>query len=221
MTAEHAPHRGTRRRNPATAPPGRSSGRPRDPAIEEAILLAARNRLASDGYSAMTIGDIIADAGVTRPTLYRRWSNKYELALDALRHALRRRREAHPSLPTDRLPPREAFTEAVRRLGLRQCDSCMMPLHGSFMGAAEREPGLLRQLREHGAQPCREELLMTLVRLQQRGAVRTDSDLETVVRLCFGSYFADYLRTGRATPADHAQRVAAALWPTIATSRSR
>ncbi|WP_158857972.1 hypothetical protein [Streptomyces sp. NRRL B-1347] len=51
--------------------------------------------------------------------------------------------------------------------------------------------------------------------------MRADSDLETVVRLCFGSYFADYLRTGRVTPADHTQRVAAALWPTIAISRSR
>lgn len=37
-----------------------------------------------DGYSPMTIGDIVADANVTRPTLYRRWKNKLDLVVDAL-----------------------------------------------------------------------------------------------------------------------------------------
>lgn len=55
----------------------------------------------------MTIGDIVAAAGVTRPTLYRRWSSKYELAVEALQQGLRRQREAYPPLDLDDAQMRE------------------------------------------------------------------------------------------------------------------
>ncbi|MEW2511267.1 TetR/AcrR family transcriptional regulator [Streptomyces sp. NPDC046870] len=193
-----------------------ASGRPRDPAIEEAIIRATRERLATDGYASMTIGDIVADAGVTRPTLYRRWANKYDLVVDALRYGLRKQREAYPPLDLDRLAPREAFVEAVRRLDPRCHNERAMALHGNFMAEAERAPGLLEQLREHGVRPRCEELLETLVSLRRRGAVREDVDLDMIVTLCFGSYFADYLRTGRDVPADFAERIVAAVWPVLA-----
>ncbi|MEV5173705.1 TetR/AcrR family transcriptional regulator [Streptomyces flaveolus] len=208
-----ADERGGRSRAEQAAP---ASGRPRDPAIEEAIIQATRKRLATDGYASMTIGDIVADAGVTRPTLYRRWANKYDLVIDALEYGLRKQREAYPPLDMDQLAPREALVEAVRRLDPRYHNERAMALHGNFMAEVERVPGLLEQLREHGVRPRCEELLMTLVSLQRRGAVREDVDLDMVVTLCFGGYFADYLRTGRDVPADFAERVVAAIWPTLA-----
>ncbi|MFE7171315.1 TetR/AcrR family transcriptional regulator [Streptomyces sp. NPDC057616] len=201
----------------ATEPTAPAGGRPRNPAIEEAIIQATRMRLASDGYASMTIGDIVADAGVTRPTLYRRWANKYELVIDALEYGLRKQREAYPPLDMDQLGPREALVEAVRRLDPRYHNEQAMALHGNFMAEVERAPGLLEQLREHGVQPRCDELLMTLVSLQGRGAVREDVDLDMIVTLCFGSYFADYLRTGQLVPADLAERVVGAIWPALAT----
>jgi AcrR family transcriptional regulator len=200
----------------SSEPAAPTGGRPRDPAIEEAIIQATRKRLATDGYSSMTIGDIVADAGVTRPTLYRRWANKYDLVIDALEYGLRKQRDAYPSLDLDQLPPREALVEAVRRLDPRYHNERAMALHGNFMAEVERAPGLLEQLREHGVRPRCEELLMTLVSLQRRGAVREDVDLDMVVTLCFGSYFADYLRTGQELPADFAERVVATIWPMLA-----
>jgi AcrR family transcriptional regulator len=207
------------------APPGeaagartsRASGRPRDPAIENTIIEATRNRLASDGYSQMTIGDIAADAGVTRPTLYRRWSTKYDLVVDALQYGLRKQREAYPAMEPDRLEPMDAFKEAVRRLDPRYHNRAAMALHGNFMAEAERVPGLLEQLRKHGVRPRCDELLDTLRVLQKRGAVRPDADLDTVTTMCFGSYFADYLRTGESPGADFADRIVNTLWPVIAT----
>jgi AcrR family transcriptional regulator len=207
---------GSRRGRGAAQTPPATGGRPRDPAIEEAIIEATHRRLASDGYSSMTIGDIVADAGVTRPTLYRRWANKYDLVIDALQYGLRKQREAYPPLDMEQLAPRDAFTEAVRRLDPRYHNRRSMALHGNFMAEAERAPGLLEQLREHGVQPRCEELLLTLVALQRRGAVREDADLDMVVSLCFGSYFADYLRTGRDVGGDFAEQVVATLWPTLA-----
>src|SRR4051794_31001632 len=199
-------------------PVASAGGRPRDPAIEEAIIQATRRRLATDGYSSMTIGDVVADAGVTRPTLYRRWANKYDFVIDALEYGLRRQREAYPPLDMEQLAPREALVEAVRRLDPRYHNERAMALHGNFMAEVERAPGLLEQLREHGVQPRCDELLMTLVSLQGRGAVREDVDLDMIVTLCFGSYFADYLRTGRPVPTDLAERVVRAIWPTLAVN---
>ncbi|MBE4740345.1 TetR/AcrR family transcriptional regulator [Streptomyces caniscabiei] len=207
--------RGRGSRADAEVPPA-AAGRPRDPAIEEAIIRATRRRLATDGYSSMTIGDIVAEAGVTRPTLYRRWANKYDLVVDAIRYGLRTQREAYPPLDLERLEPREAFVEAVRRLDPRHHNERAMALHGNFMAEVEQAPGLLEQLREHGVRPRCEELLLTLVDLQRRGAVRRTADLDMAVSLCFGSYFADYLRTGREVPAGFAEQVAATVWPAIA-----
>ena len=60
----------------------RPGGRPRDATLDEAIIAATRDRLVRDGYSQVTIGDIAADAKVSRPTLYRRWSTKFELVVN-------------------------------------------------------------------------------------------------------------------------------------------
>lgn len=197
----------------AQAGPG---GRPRDPAIEEAIIDATRLLLATKGYSSMTIGDIVTAAGVTRPTLYRRWSSKYELVVEALQQGLRRQREAYPPLDLDDLTPREAMVEAVRRLDPRYHNPRAMTLHGNFMAEAEREPTLLAQMREQGNRPRCEEFAAVLTELQRRGAVREEVDLDTIVSLAFGSYFADFNRYGRDVPADFAERVVATLWPLVA-----
>src|SRR6516165_6918853 len=93
----------------------RPGGRPRDAALDEAIILATRDRLVRDGYSRMTIGDIVADAKVTRPTLYRRWKNKFDLVVDALDYGFRKQTEMYTA-DLSRLAGRDALVEAVRRV---------------------------------------------------------------------------------------------------------
>lgn len=50
----------------------RQGGRPQDAALDEAIMLAPRDPPDPRRLLRMTIGDIAADAKVSRPTLYRR-----------------------------------------------------------------------------------------------------------------------------------------------------
>src|SRR4051812_14557423 len=45
-------------------------GRPRDPAINEAILTATRNLLVEVGYANLSMEAVAARAGVSKPTLY-------------------------------------------------------------------------------------------------------------------------------------------------------
>ena len=64
--------------------PGR--GRPRDPRRREAILRAAIELVAEVGYDRMTVEALAARAGVSKPTIYRRWpGGKKEIILDAIR----------------------------------------------------------------------------------------------------------------------------------------
>ncbi len=147
-----------------------AGGRPRDPALDEAIILATRARLVQDGYSRMTLGDIAADAGVSRPTLYRRWSNKLELVADALDYGFRRQRDQY-DIDISSLGPREAFVEAVRRLDPAYFNPDAMVLMGNFAGEVVRTPELLEMLREHAVEPRVTLLENVLAQLQDRGAV--------------------------------------------------
>jgi AcrR family transcriptional regulator len=66
----------------STAAPQRRRGR----ALEEALLDAAWQELTDRGYDEMTIDAVAVRAGTSRAVLYRRWPNKQELVLAALKH---------------------------------------------------------------------------------------------------------------------------------------
>src|SRR6185437_11527321 len=61
-------------------------GRPRDPQRRQAVLDAALALIAEVGYDRTTVDAIAHRAGVSKPTLYRRWPHgKPELVADAIR----------------------------------------------------------------------------------------------------------------------------------------
>jgi AcrR family transcriptional regulator len=59
-------------------------GRPRDPRVDTAIHQATLELLVEDGYQATTIQAIARRAGVSAPSVYRRWSSKAELIEEAV-----------------------------------------------------------------------------------------------------------------------------------------
>jgi AcrR family transcriptional regulator len=160
----------------------------------------------------MTIGDIAADAGVTRPTLYRRWGTKFDLVVDALDYGFRRQRDMY-TLDLSELGPREALTEAVRRLDPAYFNPDAMVLMGNFAGEAIRTPELLDLLRTHAVEPRVSLIEDVLTQLQGRDAVRDGIDAHTIAIMCFGAYFAAFYR-GEPTK-DLAERVVAVLWPAV------
>lgn len=58
-------------------------GRPRDPAIDRRILDAASVLLAEASYEQFSVEEIARRAGVSRPTVYRRWPTPAHLAFEA------------------------------------------------------------------------------------------------------------------------------------------
>lgn len=59
-------------------------GRPRDPEVSRRILAAALTEYSRYGWSAFTMDGVAREAGVGKAALYRRWSGKEELLLEAL-----------------------------------------------------------------------------------------------------------------------------------------
>src|SRR5437764_2356057 len=55
------------------------TGRPRDPQVDAAIRSATLELLVDAGYQAATIQAVARRAGVSTPSIYRRWSSKAEL----------------------------------------------------------------------------------------------------------------------------------------------
>ncbi len=60
------------------------AGRPLDASRDDALRASALELLADIGYDRLTIDKIAAHAGAGKATIYRRWSGKAELVVDAL-----------------------------------------------------------------------------------------------------------------------------------------
>jgi AcrR family transcriptional regulator len=73
-------------RQPVAQPPrGAGKTRRRGPALEAALLDAAWDELQAAGYQGLTIEAVAERAGTSRAVLYRRWRNRPELVIAALR----------------------------------------------------------------------------------------------------------------------------------------
>lgn len=71
-------------------------GRPRDPHLEPAVLAAAADILARDGYPGLRMDELARTAGTTKTAIYRRWPSRTAVLLDVL---------------AERLPEPEAFPD--------------------------------------------------------------------------------------------------------------
>jgi AcrR family transcriptional regulator len=73
---------------PAKAPSGTEerATRRRGQALEDALLAAAWEELQQGGYAALTMERVAERAGTSRAVIYRRWRNRPELVIAAMRH---------------------------------------------------------------------------------------------------------------------------------------
>lgn len=90
---------------PSPTTPTTRRGRPRDPAIDDAILDAARRVIARRGFTGASIEEIVRVAGVGKDTFYRRWASKEQLVLGLLSSLA----EKHVPIPADDDPAYALF----------------------------------------------------------------------------------------------------------------
>lgn len=177
-------------------------GRPRDASIDDRVLEVARRHLAEHGYERLSLAAVAAEAGTTRPALYRRWPGKAELATAAI--AALARAEERPETD-DALADLVAELEAFRR-GVTRPDG--LSLVGTMLQRGT-DPRLLALYRERVVGPRRRRLRAVLERAISTGAL-AGGDVDLAVASLTGSFYA--LALAGPVPRDWPARAAAHAW---------
>lgn len=153
-------------------------GRPRDSLLEKRLLAAAWALLKSDGYDALTLTQVAAQARAHRSDVYRRWSSKAQLVVDVLTEHLPAVSEIDTgSLDTD-----------LRAIVDDFAASWSSPWIDGLMGLVadlQRDPDAelaFRDMAEQRGAPMR----TALARARQRGEIGDVHDLGFVADLIEG-----------------------------------
>ena len=188
----------------------RRAGRPRDATVDEAVLRAAHERLSRDGYDRTTIDDVARDAGVTRPTVYRRWPSKAQLAIAAVAGMVAETRHA-PSGDT-----RADILDIARSLESGFLDAKYLGLLGTAIVERAHHPEIFELYRENLVVPRRGSVRAVLDHGIALGQVRPDTDVDVVVAMLVGSFYAAQLAGDRTGLTGWAERVTDAVMQLIA-----
>ncbi|MDX1981966.1 MAG: TetR/AcrR family transcriptional regulator [Bryobacteraceae bacterium] len=169
-------------------------GRPRDPETERRILDVALRQLAEEGYSRMSLDHIAVAAGVSKPTIYRRWTGKADLATAALRTI----QIAEPAVDTGSTAGDLAATLENFRRSLMRPNG--MALVGTVLAEESHTPDLLSLFRERLVAPRRQMLRTILERARRKGELRPRANVECAIQLLVGAFYARYLESGTVPP---------------------
>jgi AcrR family transcriptional regulator len=156
-------------------------GRPRSEQVERAILRAAADILAERGLDAMTIEDVAARAGVGKTSIYRRWSTKGTLALDAF---LLDFLQSQPlpdtgSLDGDLVAVLRAWVRTARETPTGRALT-------ELVAHAQYDPDLAAAWRQRVVGPTRAQHRQVFERAIARGEIPTGSDVDVLMDLLFG-----------------------------------
>jgi len=163
--------------------PKAQRGRPRNEAAGLRVLEAARNLLAEGGIGAVTIEELAARAGVSRPTIYRSWPNAKAVAMAALMETPSPRASIAKSR-TARSELKQAITELVAAFSSPAGRSA-----AALIASADHSTELAKAFRHHLLLKSRERVLCIIRDGVNRGEIRGRLDLEAAADLVMAPVF--------------------------------
>ena len=178
------------------------AGRPRDPALDRAILSAAARQLGELGYARMSLESVAAAAGTTVPSLRRRYQSKAELAAAVISSL--RVEEPPASAPS----PRAHALAILRNFHSNLRAIPALAILGSLLAEEERHPELLGLFKTRIVEPRRALLRQALA----AGDLPAPADLDALTSMLIGSFYGRYV-TVAGIPDDWPDRVLSAVWP--------
>jgi AcrR family transcriptional regulator len=172
----------------------RKRGRPRNEEAREAVLRAAQKLLEDGGLGAVTIEAIAAQAGVSKPTIYRSWKNSYAVAMDAFLESAKARvpfRESGSAVADLRAQLRKVAEVFATRTGRSVA---------AMIAAAQSETEIAKAFRNHFILASREEGRKILDRAVAQGELRKEIDFDTTLDLLYAPiYFRLLIGHGKLT----------------------
>jgi AcrR family transcriptional regulator len=158
-----------------------------------AILDATRELLAQDGdVRSLTVEAVAARSGVAKTTIYRRWRDKWELALDAVMIDMLPRFDE----PVDVGDTRKELLTFVNSVVRMMASTPMGPAMQGLVSQIATDPDLARVYREQVVQPRLTQLAPVIQRGIARGDLRADTKVRLVHELLLGPIFYRLLLSG-------------------------
>jgi AcrR family transcriptional regulator len=188
-------------------------GRPLDASRDVALRDAALALLAEIGYDRLTIDSVAARAHASKTTIYRRWSGKAELIVDALNSL----KGSHPVPDTGSL---RGDLEQIAR-NATSTDNCFdAQLMIGLITALARDEELRRVVRERFIDPGHSDLNAIFARAIARGEIPADRNLDILVSLFPALMIHHLLTSGELPEAQFAEQVMTDLIVPLATAPS-
>lgn len=155
-----------------------STGRPRSEEAHQAILDATLALLGEVGYSALTVEGVAQRAGVGKATIYRRWSSKLPLVVEAFSALPGFEDVDAGSLERDLKETLRKYLEAFNSTAL----GTVFP---SLAGERAHNPELSKLI-EPVARARREPFVRIFERARARGEISNDVDIDLAADLVVG-----------------------------------
>jgi AcrR family transcriptional regulator len=169
---------------------GNRRGRPRDPSVDEAIILATLDLLDERGYVGLSLAEVANRAGVSRTALYRRWSHKSHLVVEAMVSRLPAR-----GLP-DTGSTRGDLLAYTQQLAATFSHTPAARVLPGLVAAIATDPSLATSYRELLVQPLRQQVRAAVTRGIARGELNEDTDVEFLLDALAGPLYVRLLITG-------------------------
>ncbi|MFB8005175.1 TetR/AcrR family transcriptional regulator [Nocardia sp. NPDC056000] len=148
--------------------------------LEKALLDAAWEELADNGYARFTMDGVVKRAGTSPPVLYRRWSDRDELVRATIVHVLH---ESRPALP-DTGSLRGDILTLMRQINTAHVE--LITVMYSHLASYYRETGRSPAELFDPSAPSRDASLDTLFdRAVARGEIPADLPTERIKTLPF------------------------------------
>jgi len=182
-----------------------------DPRVErsrQAILEATLQLLARDGdVGSLTVEAVAARSGVAKTTIYRRWRDKWELALDAVMIDMLPRLDEPVDVGDTRKELLTFINSVVKMLATPPYGQAMQAL----VSQIATDPDLARVYREQVVEPRHAELTPVIKRGIARGDLRPDTDVRLIHELLVGPIFYRLLFSGAALDRNLGRRIVDAI----------
>ena len=182
-------------------PGGRGSdrGRPRDPDMDQAILGATIELLSEVGYVQVSVAEVARRAGVSKPAIYRRWSQKSQLVVEAMVTQMRPgKHNDSGSAASDLLALTEQLIDTLTHTPLGR----VLPGLVAEMAA---DPMLATSYRDLVIKPNQAQWRAAVERGIARGELAEQTDVDFVLNTLAGPLYFCLLITGEPIAADYAR----------------
>ncbi len=162
-------------------------GRKRDEATRQAILKAAYETLAAEGYRGFTIEGVAERAGAAKTTIYRWWPSKGVLAIESFLPVF----DAETPFPHTASAVQDLKTHL--RLQARAVSGRDGAILMELVAAGLTDPAMRKLYHDRVVMPRRERGAEMLRRGIVQGELRADMDIEAALDALYGPFYSRFL----------------------------